>query len=307
MTVDVLFFLTGIRNEGLQNSSGKHRRRENDSLVLYNRDDRTSTQEGKRRQMRSSPTNKKDRSPSRSSTPSSEDGGNEMVRIQQIGQTNLFPDSSSPVERKARRYKFAVREVERSEQQRKGKKPFYITLNGEGIPYGPGRPAWIAEVNKLAAWLDPSCTHIRKQTYEDMCVLKDRLNDNFEYSGDLNQDFLRGLLGKAVTRRRTDLISYIRRDGKQPLSFDAKIWKRLEKLASSKQRGDRTEHGRYANKCRRTLGRTGASGVNGVRQRLEQWYGRSPDPDEVAEEMKRDKGFGKKEMEECRNSNSQRQ
>jgi len=156
-------------------------------------------------------------------------------------------------------------------------------------------------VNKLAAWLDPSCTHIKKQTYEDMCVLRDRLNDNFEYSGDLNQDFLRGLLGKAVTRRRTDLISYIMGGGKQPLSFDDKIWKRMEKLAGSIQREESTEHGRYANKCRRTLGRTSASGENGVRLRLNQQYGRSPDPNKVAEEMQRDKGHGKKYLEERRN------
>jgi len=95
----------------------------------------------------------------------------------------------------------------------------------------------------------------------------------------LNQDFLRGLLGKAVTRKRIDPITYIRRGGKQSLSFDEGIWKRLEKLADSKQREERMEHERYANACHRTVGRTSMSGVEGVRQRLEQFYGRSPDPD----------------------------
>jgi len=136
-------------------------------------------------------------------------------------------------------------------------------------------------VNKLAAWLDPSCTHIWKQTYENMCILKDRLNDNFKYSEDFNQDFLRGLFGKAVTRKMTDLISYIKRGEKQPLNFDTKIWKRLKKPASSKQQEDRMEHVRYANKCQRMLGRTGASGENGVRQRLQQLYGRSPNLDNL--------------------------
>jgi len=200
-------------------------------------------------------------------------------------------------DRKTRRLKLAVREGERSKREGSGKKPFYLTLNVEGIPYEPSRPAWIAEVNKLAAWLDPSCTHIRKQTYEDMCILKECLNDNFEYSGDLNVDFLRGLFSKAVTRKRTELIAYIKRGGKQPASFDAKIWKRLEKLATSQQREERMDHARYTNGCRRTLGRTGASSVHGVRQRLEALHGRSPDPDEVAKEMRHPKGYGKKDLE----------
>ena len=211
--------------------------------------------------------------------------------------------STTSLERRSRRYRQSVREVERLERGKEGKKPFYLTLNAEGIPYGPGKPAWVAEVNKLAAGLDPSCPHIRKQTHEDMCILKDRLNDHFEYSGDLNQDHSRAVLGKAVTRRRTELISLIQKygeDAKQPLNLDREIWEKLEKLASSKQRENRTEHGRYANSCRRTIGRTGSIGIEGVCRRLREFYGRSPDPDEVAEEVQRDKGYGKKEMESRR-------
>lgn len=78
-------------------------------------------------------------------------------------------------------------------------------------------------MNKLASGLDPSCTHIRKQTHEDMCILKDRLNDNFEYSADLNEDYLRGLLGKAVTRRRSDLIAQIKRGNGPPKHFNEEV------------------------------------------------------------------------------------
>jgi len=110
-----------------------------------------------------------------------------------------------------------------------------------------------------------------------------------------------------VTRKRTNLITYIKRGRKQPLSFGTNIWKRLEKLASSKQREDRTEHERYANGCCRTLGRTNASSVNGVWQTLGQLNGRSPDPDEVGEEMQCDKGYEKKDLEEHRNLKRDRQ
>ena len=87
------------------------------------------------------------------------------------------------------------------ERQKSGKKPFYLQLDGQGIPYGIGRPAWIAVINKLATGLDPPCTHVRKQIFEDVQTFKDRLNDAFEYSGTLNEDYLRGLMGKAVTKK----------------------------------------------------------------------------------------------------------
>ena len=199
------------------------------------------------------------------------------------------------MDRRTRRYKEAIREEAKIERRRQGKKPFYLTLCPEGKPYGPRRPAWIATVNKLAAGLDPSCTHIRKQTHESMCILKGRLNDDCEYSGDLNEDYLRGLLRKAVTRKRTQLISYIRNNKKPAFSGDEDVWLRLEKLAGSDQRLSKTEHGRYANGCRRLVGRTGSVGEAGVRERLRELYGRSPDPEEVMHEMHREKTTGKQE------------
>ena len=205
------------------------------------------------------------------------------------------PLLTAAMDRRTRRFKQALLEAETSKWKREGKKTFYMTLDSEGKPVGTGKKAWIAEINKLAKGLDPSCTHIRKQTYEDMCVFKDRLSDNFEYSGDLNEDHLRALAGKAVTKIRTKLISMIRRGEEQPLNIDEGIWTRLQKIAFSRQRDERTEHGRYANACRKTLGRTGSLGVDGIRQRLREQYGRSPDPDEVVVEMQRHKGFGREE------------
>jgi hypothetical protein len=54
----------------------------------------------------------------------------------------------------------------------------------------------MAKINKLAMGLDPSCTHIKKQTYEDVSIFKERLNKSFEYSGELNEEHLRGLMQK---------------------------------------------------------------------------------------------------------------
>lgn len=196
------------------------------------------------------------------------------------------------LERRERRQNQVQREVEKAQQEKQGKKPFYLTLNDEGQPYGAGKPAWIAEVNKLAKGLDPSCTHIRKQTFEDVQTFKDRLNENFDYSGTLNEDYLRGLMGRAVTKKRGELIAFIRRNRKQPLDVDEEIWERLEKLAYSNQTVEKSEQGRHTNACRRTFGRTGSLGVSGVREKLCARLKRSPDPDEILEEMQHDTGYG---------------
>ena len=201
-----------------------------------------------------------------------------------------IPVASPAFERRQRRYKQAAREVDSAKREKAGKKPFYITLDKDGIPYGTGKPAWMAEINKLAMGLDPSCTHIKKQTYEDVSIFKDRLNKSFEYSGELNEEHLRGLMGKAVTKKRVELITLIKKGGSQPMHIDAEVWERLQKLAASKQWEEKSQQGRYANACRKTKNRIGNRGVNGVRENLREILGRSPDPDEVYTEAHRDKG-----------------
>ena len=49
-----------------------------------------------------------------------------------------------------------------------------------------------------------------------------------------------------------------------------------------------------ANACQQTLGRAGAQGENRVRIVLHKRLGQSPDPEEVHNEMQRDKGFGRR-------------
>ena len=202
-------------------------------------------------------------------------------------------------DRKRRRHKQYMRECQRFQRETEGKKPYFLTVTNEGIPYGPGKPAWIAEINKLARRLDPSCRDIRRQSHDDICMFKQRLNEHFDYSDDVNDNYLRSLMGKAVTRKRNDLISLINMGAECPPLVDLDVWNRLESIADSEQRHRRSEHGRYANSCRRTVGRTGALGEDGIRERLREVWGRSPDPEEVAAEMERDKGFGK-----CKGTNS---
>ena len=220
---------------------------------------------------------------------------------------------SPALDRRTRRHKQAVREEEMARRQRNGEKPFYLTLDADGKLYGPGRPAWVAEIFKLASGLDPSCTHIARQTYEAVTTFKERLNERFEYSGARNADYLRAMMGKAVTRKRGEFFAAIDRKEAQPLHIDHEVWQRLVKLAGSRQRFEKSELGKRANASRKTLGRTGRCGVNGVRERLRELLKRSPDQEEIEIEMNRDKGFmGSKkkyiedggEFEETRRRNS---
>jgi len=170
-----LFFPTGNRNDRFDSNVGRLRHESKESPYVnsqYNRQT-TMTQDRSRGHLLKSPSSGKSQSPTTSSTPLSEATAIQIVSGERIRKTKDIAELSSPSNRKKRRYKFAVRKNERSERQRGGKKTFYLTLNAKGIPYGPGKLAWIVEVNKLASWLDPSCTHIRKQTYEDMSILKD--------------------------------------------------------------------------------------------------------------------------------------
>jgi hypothetical protein len=84
------------------------------------------------------------------------------------------------------------------------------------------------------------------------------------------------------------------------MHIDAEVWERLQKLAASKQWEEKSQQGRYANACRKTINRTGNRGVNGVRENLREILGRSPDPDEVYVEAHRHKGSRvKKERKEA--------
>lgn len=216
--------------------------------------------------------------------------GIEQTREEKVkSETEFLPERA--VDRRTRRHRQAAREKEISERQRDGKKPFYLTLDADGKPYGLGKPAWVAEIGKLATGLDPSCTHISRQTYEAVTTLKSRLNQSFDYSGTLNDDYLRSMMGEAVTKKRTELITLIKKGASHPLHIDSGVWERLLKLAASKQREDKSEQGRYANSCRKTFGRTGCRGVNGVRERLREKLRRSLDPDEIEFELNCDKGF----------------
>ena len=74
-----------------------------------------------------------------------------------------------------------------------------------------------------------------------------------------------------------------------PLSFDERIWNTLKKYKDDPATVKKREDSQRARASRGSGGRTGSLGVSGVRQKLSEMPGRSPDPKEMALEMNRDK------------------
>ena len=65
--------------------------------------------------------------------------------------------------------------------------------------------------------------------------------------GELNEEHLRGLMGRAVGRRRGEHIKMIKRGDSQPKHIDSEVWARLVNYESSEQWKEKSEQGKLAN------------------------------------------------------------
>lgn len=84
----------------------------------------------------------------------------------------------------------------------------------------------------------------------------------------------------------------VRNGDEIPPGFDKDVWYNLQRISKDPKYKEKSEAMRHANSMRRTLGRTGPKGELGIVEDLREKFGRSPDPDEIEDEMKRDKGYG---------------
>jgi hypothetical protein len=197
---------------------------------------------------------------------------------------------SESEKRRDHRHRQKKREEESSRRESRGKKPYYLMVIRDGHPYGEGVNTWRAEVNKLAIALDPSVMDIRQQPHEDIMIVVKRLADNFEYSRPLSEEHLRGILGKQVMNKRHVLYNSIKAGAQIPPGMDEKVWKRLKKIIHNPVHVARGKRMQYANSCRKTLRRTCPFGEHGIHERLRGILCRSPDSEEIHEEMNRPKG-----------------
>lgn len=193
--------------------------------------------------------------------------------------------------RQDRRERETRRDEDATERVRLGKKPYFINVSAEGKPYGLGVTVWNDALAKIVRGLDPSYIDIRQQPFHLMEILMKRLQEDFEYSDELNTTWLRTRVGNALSSYRHELIRLIQTNQDRPMWVSKRIWEKLVKLAGLEKFRIKSEQMRYANSCRRNKGRTGPLGEAGITERLRRQLLRSPTLDEVHEEMQRDKGY----------------
>ena len=171
-----------------------------------------------------------------------------------------------------------------------GKKRYLVHVSEDGRPYGLGVGVWNETLGKLVRGLDPSYIDIRHQPCGLMDTLIARLNEDFEYSDHVSSSFLRTRIGSALSSYTHELIKIIDASGDHLQWVSEAIWSRLVTMAGSEKFKLKSEQMKYANACRKLKGRIGPIGVAGVTEKLRERLGRTPDPDEIQEELRRDKG-----------------
>lgn len=193
--------------------------------------------------------------------------------------------------RRERRHRQKEVELERRARERQGLRGHFLSVSDTGIPYGHGVGAWRNELTKLCMALNPTVMDIRWQPEDDMKLLKLRLSETFEYSDEVCDKHIRKLAGCIVSQRRSKLWHIQRQGGSCPVGLDEGIWRTLDRIRKNPEREELSQQKKYANSCRRNVGRTGPKGETGTREELKIILGRDPDPSELQEEMRRDKGY----------------
>lgn len=141
------------------------------------------------------------------------------VTVKEEGTPSIHPRSKlllssltlkkESVQRRERREKELEREIDRERQIQAGGKRNYINVNQDGKPYGLGITAWNDAFGKVVRGLDPSYIDIRHQPFHLMEILMNRLNEDFEYSADINPSWFRTRVGNALSSYRHKLIKMI--------------------------------------------------------------------------------------------------
>ncbi|KAG0594661.1 hypothetical protein M758_UG097200 [Ceratodon purpureus] len=196
--------------------------------------------------------------------------------------------------RRERRERETNREEEAAHQESIGKKKHLVHVSPDGKPYGYGVTTWNDALAKVVRGLDPSFIDIRQQPFQLMETLLKRLTEDFKYTGDVNQQWLRTRIGNALSSYRHELMKMITAKHERPAWVSEATWSKLVAMEGSEKFRAKSEAMRHANACRRNKGRTGPLGEVGVRERLRIQLGRSPEPEDVYAEMARDKGYSRK-------------
>jgi hypothetical protein len=132
------------------------------------------------------------------------------------------------------------------------------------------------------------------QHESDMATLKRGLHVTFEYSRLPLDNHIQTIAGRAVSVYRNELLAKISRRDDMPVGFDEAQWHHLVMLEVSPSHAQILAKAPLANASRINLGRTGPKGIAGVTEELAEKLDWELDPEELQEELRRDKGYGKR-------------
>ena len=203
---------------------------------------------------------------------------------------DLYPTETK--KRRERRHAQASREREGVRRSREGLPRNYLLVDEHSKePYGQGVSSWRKELMLLSRKLDPTIGNINRQPQVALKEIADWNQHTWEYSGPIKERYVKEVIARGVTLRRSELWKKIRLEEPKPEDVSDRTWRSLARQLESPATIRKAEICSRANASRVNFGRTRPSGEVGVRERLRRHLKRSPDPEEVRFEMARNKGY----------------
>ena len=144
----------------------------------------------------------------------------------------------------------------------------------------------------LSRKLDPAIGNINKHPQTLVKEIADWIQHTWEYSKDISDKYVKEVIAREVSLRRSDLWKKIRSGERKLDDVLDRSWRSLARELENPMSIKKAEICSRANTSRLNFGRTGPSGEVGVRERLRKKLKRSPEPEEINFEMARDKGYG---------------
>lgn len=195
--------------------------------------------------------------------------------------------------RKERRHAQVAREREGDRRHREGLPRNYMLIDKiSGLPYGQGVTAWRKELHLLMRKLDPAVGNINHHPPYEVKEVMEWIEQTWKYSFPINEKFVKDVIARGVSLRRSSLWRRIRMGLPKPDDITDRTWRSLEKELQNPATMRKVKLCSLANASRTNFGRTGPLGEVGVRERLRKQLRRSPEPEEIAVEMTWDKGYG---------------
>lgn len=132
--------------------------------------------------------------------------------------------------RRQRRHAQVARERERDRRRREGLPRNYMLIDKiSGLPYGQGVTAWRKELHLLTRKLDPAVGNINHHPPSKVKEVMEWIEQTWEYSFPINGKFVKDVIARGVSLRRSSLWRRIRMGLPKPDDITDRTWRSLEK------------------------------------------------------------------------------